>query len=230
MDRLKQEGTFTVSSTYAPHIVFAGGGTGGHLLPGLSIAAHTARRMPSANISFIGTGKPMERHTVREAGHQYIAIPAFPAPTGPLEAFRFLTDNVAGYWSARWLLRDQKASLVVGLGGLASGAAIRAASARGIPTVLLEQNAMPGRTTRWLARGVSAICTGFEQVAEHLPAGTNVQVVGNAVRTVLDSSADRVGRRGVAPKPAGSTRRLVVLGGNLGANALNRVVPAPSRA
>ena len=65
---------------------------------------------------------------------------------------RFVTDNVAGYWASRWFLREQRVSLVVGLGGYASAAAVRAAVARDIPTVILEQNAVPSPATHWLAR------------------------------------------------------------------------------
>ena len=213
-----------MSIPFAPHVVFAGGGTGGHLLPGLNIAQRVTQKLPDAIISFVGTGKPLERHVVREHGYQYVAIPSYPAPAGPLQAFRFMTDNVAGYWAARWLLRDQKASLVVGLGGLGSGAAIRAAAARGLPTVMLEQNAVPSLVSRWLARGASAICAGFEQICDALPAGANVHIVGNPVRPELEAKASRVHSR--TSHSSNQPRRLVILGGNLGANTLNRVVPS----
>ena len=213
-----------MSTSYAPHIVFAGGGTGGFLGPGLNVARYVADQLPDVTITFVGTGRPLERRAAREAGYQYVAVTAQPTPRGPMEAFRFLTENVAGYWSARWLLRDQKATLVVGLGGLASGAVVRAGVARGIPTVLLEQNAVPSRVTRWIARNVSVICTGFEQVRSRFPSGAHVQMVGNPVRASMEARADRV-----RPRPAelpGRARRLVVLGGNLGAKTLNHAVPA----
>ncbi len=134
------------------HVLFAGGGSASHLHPGLAVAEHLRRKMPSATITFAGSGAARERHTVKFAWHHYTMIPAQPMPHNPLQALRFVTDNVAGYCAARWMLREQRVSLVVGLGGSTSVAVVRAAVARGIPVVLLEQNAIPGRTALSAAR------------------------------------------------------------------------------
>ncbi|MBN1852839.1 MAG: UDP-N-acetylglucosamine--N-acetylmuramyl-(pentapeptide) pyrophosphoryl-undecaprenol N-acetylglucosamine transferase [Pirellulales bacterium] len=213
-----------MSTAYAPHIIFAGGGTGGHLGSGLNVAGHVARQLPQASITFIGTGRPLERQTVREAGYQYVAISAQPAPHSPVEAIRYLTENIAGYWAARWLLRDQKATLVVGLGGLASGAVVRAGVARGIPTILLEQNAFPSRITRWIARDMSVVCTGFDPAHAKFPSGVNVQWIGNPIRSSLEALATQVRPR--PAEPGNRPQRLIVLGGSLGAEKFNRAVPA----
>ena len=175
-----------MSVQYMPHIVFAGGGTDGQLLPGINVADHVTKLIPEVDITFIGNGRPMQRRMVRSAGYQYVAISAKPTPTNPAEAFRFVAENLAGYWSARWLLRDQKASLVVGLGGLASGASVRAAMARGLPTVLLEPNAIAGRIARWVGRSVSVVCANFDCIREQLPTGSNIQVVGSPVRAEFE--------------------------------------------
>ncbi|MEM6798743.1 MAG: glycosyltransferase, partial [Planctomycetota bacterium] len=96
----------------APHIVLAGGGSLGNLYPGLAIANQLARLMPGAQVTFAGDGRAVERHMVRGEGYNYVALPGKPAPTGPLEAVRYVTDNVAGYWASRWILCEQKVSLV----------------------------------------------------------------------------------------------------------------------
>lgn len=223
-----------------PHVLFAGGGSAGHLHPGLAVADQLRRKMPGAMVTFAGTGAARERHTVRLAGHHYTMIPAQPMPRNPLQAVRFVTDNVAGYCAARWMLREQRVSLVVGLGGSTSVAVVRAAVTRGIPIVLLEQNAIPGRTTRWLSRAAAMVCAAFEEVRPHLHVQAPVTVTGNPTRTEFEQLYQRVHARGAAapaavqlaaapgtsPGVGRRQRRLVVIGGAVGARSLNENIPA----
>jgi UDP-N-acetylglucosamine--N-acetylmuramyl-(pentapeptide) pyrophosphoryl-undecaprenol N-acetylglucosamine transferase len=216
-----------------PHVLFAGGGAAGHLHPGLAVAEHLRRTLPAAVITFAGTGTARERHTVRLAGHHYTMIPAHPMPRNPLQAVRFVTDNVAGYCAARWMLREQRVSLVVGLGGSTSVAVVRAAVARGIPVVLLEQNAIPGRTTRWLSRAAAMVCAAFEEVRPHLHVQAPVTVTGNPTRSEFEQLYFRKHGRGAvasgAPAlriAASRQRRLVIIGGAGGARSLNENIPA----
>ena len=155
-----------------PHIAFAGGGTPGNLYPGLAVAAHVVERLPEAVVTFIGSGRAAERHTVAAAGFGYANLPSRPAPQNALHAVRFVTDNVAGYWAARWFLKENDVSLVVGLGGAASAPAVRAAISRGIPIVLLEQNVVPGRVTRWLAGAATSVMMKGERV--NIPSETRL--------------------------------------------------------
>ncbi len=216
----------------AHHVLFAGGGVGGHLDPGLAVAAQFAQKMPQAMISFAGPGRFRERHAVRSAGYQYLNIPSRPAPQNPLQAVRCLTDNVAGYCAARWMLREQRISAVVGLGGYTSAAIVRAAVARGTPTILLEQNAIPGRTTRWLSRSSALVCVAFEEARPHLHVQTPVTVTGNPVRSAVEQLYRRLQPTGrnLRALPAGQgaaqKKRLVVLGGAEGACSLNESIPA----
>ncbi|HEX6960490.1 MAG TPA: UDP-N-acetylglucosamine--N-acetylmuramyl-(pentapeptide) pyrophosphoryl-undecaprenol N-acetylglucosamine transferase [Lacipirellula sp.] len=226
----------------SPHVLFAGGGSASHLYPGMAVADHMRRRMPGIQITFAGSGMARERHTVRIAGHHYTMIPAHAMPRNPLEAVRFVTDNVAGYCAARWMLREQRVSLVVGLGGSTSVAVVRAAVARGIPVVLLEQNAVPGRTTRWLSRAAAMVCAAFEEVRPHLHVQAPVTVTGNPSRAAFEELYRKVYGKGagVGDDPARAAnaphlklladprrqRRLVILGGSGGARSLNEAVPA----
>src|SRR5687768_4087517 len=216
----------------SPHVLFAGGGSASHLFPGMAVAEHLRRRLPNIQITFAGTGAARERHTVRIAGHHYTMIPAHAMPRNPLQAVRFVTDNVAGYCAARWMLREQRVSLVVGLGGSTSVAVVRAAVARGIPVVLLEQNAVPGRTTRWLSRAAAMVCAAFEEVRPHLHVQAPVTVTGNPCRTVFEdlykrtmgqAASVRAGLAATAAGAIGATttgprrqHRLVILGGSGG--------------
>src|SRR5439155_1435237 len=133
------------------HIVLAGGGTAGHLFPGLAVAEQLARAEPAARITVAGAGRSFERAHVLAAGLDYLPLRCRPLPRRPTDAIRFVADNLRGYYAAVRFVRDQEVSIVVGLGGYASAAMARAAIARRLPLVLLEQNAMPGRATRWLA-------------------------------------------------------------------------------
>ena len=96
-------------------------------------------------------------------GFDYFALPARPLPRGAREAVSFVVENLAGYLAAGRLLREEEAAAVVGLGGYASVPMARAAARRRVPLVLLEQNAVPGKATRWLARRASPICTTFQK-------------------------------------------------------------------
>lgn len=224
-----------------PHVLFAGGGSLGHLYPGLAVAEHLRRRNSSVTVTFAGGGSARERHAVRQAGHAYTAIPTHPVPRNPLEALRFVTDNVAGYCAARWMLREQRVSLVVGLGGSTSMAVVRAAVDRGIPVILYEQDAVPGRATRWLSRAAVTVCAGFEEVRSHLWVQTPVTVTGNPARIGFEDLYAKVHARsstnvraGSSPTPAPLAasshdarrqRRLVILGGSAGARSLNEAIP-----
>lgn len=208
----------------APHIVLAGEGGHSHLLTGLAVADAVVGCLPDAAITFVGSGRPVDRHMVREKGYAYIAIPSQPPPQGPLEALRFLAENVVGYWAARWILREQQASLVIGSGGLTGGVVTRAAIARGLPTVILEQNAVPSRITRWFARSASAICTSFAATASFLPNSARVHLTGFPVPPAIAALADTT--PAACRDLDGRQRRLLVLGGSLGAASLNQVVPS----
>jgi len=224
----------------APHVLFAGGGAAGHLFPGLAVAEHFSQRFPQAKITFTGSGKSRERHIVQSAGRHYTVIPAQPLPRNPLHALRFVTDNVAGYCAARWMLREQQVSLVVGLGGYTSAAVVRAALARDLPVILLEQNAIPGRTTRWLARSAAMVCAAFEQVRPHLHVQAPVTITGNPTRPAferlyrkkIDNGQWTDGDAATIPFSTESSqrqKRLVILGGADGARSLNESLPAALR-
>jgi len=201
--------------------VFAGGGKPGHLYPGLAVAAHLVERLPQAVITFVSNGKNVDKHVIRASGFRHAGLPSQPAPQNALHAVRFVTDNVAGYWAARWYLREKRVSAVVGLGGASSAATVRAAISRQIPTVLIERNVVPGRFTRWLTRSVTAVCAGFEQTRAYFPSAVPLMVTGNPAR----SSFERLYREGRSLEQRGGQRRLVVIGGSGRCASLNQHMP-----
>src|SRR3954465_7758239 len=199
-----------------PHIVFAGGGTPGHLHPGLAVAAHLIERIPDAIVTFVGGGRAMDRHVIRAAGFGFASVPSQPAPESALHAVRFVTDNVAGYWAARWFLKEKHVTAVVGLGGAASAPTVRAAISRGLPVVLMEKNVVPGRVTRWLARSASSVCAGFDQTRAHFPSAVPLTITGNPARAMFQQL-----HRSNKNKFRGDRKRLVILSGSGRRSSLN---------
>lgn len=205
-------------------VVIAGGGSPGHVYPGLAIADALRARLPNVSILFAGTGRPLERHLVRAAGYNHMALPAKPAPHNPLEAVRFITDNALGFMAAAWMLREQHTSLVIGLGGYASASTVRAAVGRGIPTVLLEQNATTGRTTKWLSSMVESVCTGFKEVTPYLSPVAEVVHTGTPARPRFLKQYQQWQQQGEVVRRSREPR-IVVLGGSGGAQTLNKHMP-----
>ena len=196
------------------HLVFAGGGTGGHLFPGLAVAQRLASEIRGLRITFVGGGKEFERRCVGAAGFEYCALPCRPLPRGPCGAFSFLVENFVGYLAAKRFLRDEQVAGVVGLGGYASVPMGRAAARLGVPLILLEQNVLPGRATRWLAARAALLCASFPQTEAALPGRCPVRVTGNPIR-----------RRHRAAAPDAARAQLLILGGSSGARSLNESVP-----
>jgi UDP-N-acetylglucosamine--N-acetylmuramyl-(pentapeptide) pyrophosphoryl-undecaprenol N-acetylglucosamine transferase len=228
----------SMSENRSPSIVFAGGGTLGHLFPGLALAERLANDAPHLRIAVAGGGRELEQHHVRSAGFEYWPLACRPFPRSWRGVLRFLAANWAGYRAALRLVDAERVVCVVGLGGYASVPMARAAISRRVPLVLLEQNVVPGRATRWLARRATVVCTAFAGSRPFLRPDCPVRLTGNPVRSDFLRYAvrSRYARNGAPrhvsslwtkslPKPSRAARRLVVLGGSGGARALNQSVP-----
>lgn len=222
----------TIASPRGPraqtgHVAFSGGVTGGHLFPGLAVAERLATAAPGLRITFVGCGRPLEREQVEAAGFHYITLPSRPLPRRPGDALSFVVQNMAGYLTAWHFLDRMAVDAVVGLGGYASVPMARAARACGVPLLLLEQNLVPGRATRWLSRRADAICVAFEPTATPLRrCRGSIHVTGTPIRAGFTAPCSpRSNARATPFQPAQHTRRILVLGGSGGAEALNQSVP-----
>lgn len=203
------------------HLVFAGGGTGGHLFPGLAVAGRLLEQLPGVRITFVGSGKQFEYREVAAAGFEYLALPCRPLPKRARGAFSFAVENLAGYLAARRFLEQRRVAAVVGLGGYASVPMSRAAIRRNVPLVLLEQNAVPGRATRWLARRAAVVCAGLAQTRADLRCRCPIYVTGTPIRKTGQVSFSEL----EAKKRPVPFFRLIVLGGSGGARTVNQNVP-----
>ncbi|MBI4714859.1 MAG: glycosyltransferase, partial [Nitrospirae bacterium] len=164
-------------------ILIAGGGTGGHLYPGIAVAREFQRVIPGCGIRFVGTREGIESRIL------------------PGEGFSLEVLDVAGWvglgWRKKWgvarripralhdagaLLRRFQPDVVVGVGGYASGPAVLAAAWKGVPAVILEQNALPGMTNRALSYIVDRVVTSFEESRPFFGMKGGVRCLGNSVR------------------------------------------------
>lgn len=200
------------------HLVFAGGGTGGHLTPGFAVAEEWQRRHPGADCVFVGSSRPIERRMMEATPWRHVALDS-PSQAdfrrGPARAmWRFLS----AIREAKRILREIRPAAVVGLGGFASVPVLLAARRWKLPRVLLEQNVLPGRVTRWFARSADCVAASFEESARWLPKGTRTRVCGNPVRSAILQAAQ-------TSLPISERRTILVLGGSQGARALNVAVP-----
>ncbi len=193
-------------------VVIAGGGTGGHLYPGVAVAREMQRQRPDTSVTFAGTARGIESRVVPREGFELDLIRSAglkgKSLAARLKGVALLPLSALDAWR---LLSRRRPRLVVGVGGYSSGPVVALAALRGIPTLLLEQNAVPGLTNRMLARVVRAAAVTYEQTLPYFR-GKGF-VAGNPVRAgflqPVSSSAPR-GALGV-----------LIFGGSQGARAIN---------
>lgn len=195
-------------------ILIAGGGTGGHIYPGLALAAEIGRRRPTLPIHWVGTRAGLEARIVRNAGYplHFIHSAGIAGKPWARRLAAALLVPVGAVQSAGIVWRTG-ARVVIGVGGYASGPVVLAARVLRCSTAILEQNAQPGATNRILAPLVDRVAVAFAVTATHLSGRT--VVTGNPVREGFDSQPDT--RRG-------NHLSVLVVGGSRGARGLNRVV------
>jgi len=194
----------------ALRVIVAGGGTGGHLFPGLAVAERMKSRVAS-EILFVGSSRGIEARVVPTKGFALETLPIRALRGQGAVATAGAAARLAASLVSAWrILGRFRPHLVVGVGGYASGPAVLAAWVRRVPTLLLEQNALPGATNRWLGRLVDRICVAFPESAAYFPAGRTVET-GNPVRV------------GAAAARTGSGFSVLIFGGSAGAHRLNEI-------
>jgi len=205
------------------NVLFAGGGTGGHLTPGLAVAVELRRRCPGAGVLFVGTAKELERKLVERAGFPYAAVQSRPPSRSAwaLPATALAMLRVAR--QTRQATGPFGADLTVGLGGYGCAGAALSAILRRRPLMLLEQNVIPGRATRLFARWSDLVCCQFAEAIPRLR-GSGAMCTGNPVRPEIGRCDRGEGARRLGLDA--SRRTLLVMGGSQGALALNEAMIA----
>lgn len=205
-------------------LIISGGGTGGHIFPAVAIANEVRRRHPNADILFVGANGRMEMTRVPEAGYPIVGldIAGLQRNLTPKNLL-FPIKVMRAVRKAGKLIDKFKPDAVVGVGGYASAPVLLAATSRGIPALIQEQNSYAGLVNKLLARRVQRICVAYEGMEKFFPADRLV-LTGNPVRTEIADGqrAEALAFFGLdAARPV-----LLVIGGSLGARTLNQATAA----
>lgn len=206
-------------------IVLTGGGTGGHIYPALAIGREALRREQGSELLYIGTKRGLESRIVPEQGVRFESIDI----TGirrslSLENLRTALRFVRGVRRAKSLLRAYKPDAVVGTGGYVCGPVVYAAAKLGIPTLLHEQNVVPGLTNKFLSRYADAVAVSFPESKPHFAKVKSVEYAGNPCATAILGGDPQRGCASLGLAPG--TRFVLIMGGSRGAQALNRAAAA----
>ena len=201
------------ASTMSAAVLFAGGGSGGHVFPGLAIAEELCRR--GHRVSWTGSRHGLEARLVAERGVDFHALPARPVVgQGLVGKLRAGLTLAASAWRARGLVRRVGASTVVGTGGYVSVPAVLGARLAGRPAILVEPNAAPGAANRLLSRFAAEAAVAYDSTARGLHCPTTT--TGVPVRDAFFHLAEA---------PSEGPLRLLVVGGSQGAKQLNELLP-----
>lgn len=203
-------------------VMFAGGKTGGHIFPAISMAKEFNKRFPQSQLVFVGTEDGLERKIVPGYGFRLLFI-----KTRGLSRKRYLSNLLLwfhllrGFYQTLRILNQEKPKLVVGTGGYVSFPVVMLASLRSIPAMIQEQNSFPGLSTRFLAHFVDKVCLSYAESVKYFSSKNKLKVIGNPVREDLIG-----GRRGQALKEfelEEDRKTVFVFGGSQGAHAINLV-------
>jgi len=204
-------------------VIVTGGGTGGHIYPALAIAKGLLASDSKTQILYVGTRDGMEARLAPEAGIAFAGISGKGLPRRlSLNTIKVLGNSVKALWETKKLLREFHPDLVVGTGGYVSGPVVLTAALFNVPTLLHEQNALPGITNRILARVVRRVMVTFPESMEHFGVKKKLELVGLPVRSEIGQVSRAVGAKHFRLRPDRLT--LLVTGGSRGARTLNQAM------
>ena len=206
-----------------PRFIISGGGTGGHIYPAVAIANELKSRFPEAEFLFVGAKDKMEMQKVPHAGYAIkgLWISGIQRKL-TLDNAMFPLKLASSMWNSFKIIKSFKPDIVIGTGGFASGAVLKAASMLNIPTVIQEQNSYPGITNKLLAKRAHKICVAYENLERFFPKDKMI-LTGNPVRQDLIEAADKSEAIAYFNLDA-NKKTLLVLGGSLGARRINQLI------
>ncbi|MRR53827.1 MAG: undecaprenyldiphospho-muramoylpentapeptide beta-N-acetylglucosaminyltransferase [Deltaproteobacteria bacterium] len=202
-------------------LLIAGGGTGGHLFPGIAVAEEFLTRDPRNEVLFVGTERGIEARVLPKAGYHLECI----ATTGmrgksTFSKLKGIWLLLRGYAQSRSIIRSFKPDLVLGVGGYASGPLVLAARNSSCKCFIHEQNALPGLTNRILAKVVKKVFISLEESRRHVPAA-KLLLTGNPLRKQILEKLQEGKKPNGNCNGNGKGFRLLVFGGSAGAHRIN---------
>ncbi len=204
--------------------MIAGGGTGGHVFPGIALAEAFLEACPGGSVSFVGTESGLEARAVPARGYAIDFVPSGQVRGKGAGALRGIARMTQGFGISFSVLRRRRPDAVFGVGGYASVPVALAAALSGIPLFLQEQNAAPGRANRLLGRMARRVYAGFAGAVPFFPAGRAI-VTGTPVRRDIVAAA--LSSRG--PRAGGGPFTVFAMGGSQGARSINGIALAMAR-
>ncbi|MGN6180957.1 MAG: undecaprenyldiphospho-muramoylpentapeptide beta-N-acetylglucosaminyltransferase [Mucilaginibacter sp.] len=217
----KAANTLPLQGAGGLRIIISGGGTGGHIFPAIAIANALKALDPSTEILFVGALGRMEMEKVPAAGYKIIGLDIQGIQRKSiLKNLKFPFKLIGSVRKAIRIIKDFKPDAAVGVGGYASGPLLYAASLKGVPYLIQEQNSYAGITNKWLGKKAQKICVAFDGMEKFFPADKIIKT-GNPIRR---DSIDIAGKRLQAielMKLESGKKTILVTGGSLGARTLN---------
>ena len=210
--------------------LISGGGTGGHIFPAVSIANALREADPNCEILFVGALGRMEMERVPQAGYKIIGLPVKGFDRSrPWKNIRVVIDLIRSMCQARKIVRDFRPDVGIGVGGYASGAAMKVAAKMGVPILLQEQNGFAGVTNKLLKEDAKKICVAYEGMERFFPKD-KIILTGNPVRQNLTSGtkedALRYFNEAFGVNFTAARKTLLIIGGSLGARTINQSIIA----
>ena len=210
--------------------LISGGGTGGHIFPAVSIANALREADPNCDILFVGALGRMEMERVPQAGYPIIGLPVKGFDRShPWRNIRVVIDLIRSMMQARKIVRDFRPDVGIGVGGYASGAAMKVAAKMGVPILLQEQNGFAGVTNKLLKDDAKKICVAYEGMKRFFPKD-KIILTGNPVRQNLTSGtkedALRYFNAEFGVNFTADKKTLLIIGGSLGARTINQSIIA----
>ena len=208
--------------------LISGGGTGGHIFPAVSIANALREADPSCEILFVGALGRMEMERVPQAGYPIVGLPIKGFDRSrPWRNIRVIIDLVRSMIQARKIVRDFGPNVGIGVGGYASGAAMKVAAKMGVPILLQEQNGFAGVTNKLLKDDAKKICVAYEGMERFFPK-EKIILTGNPVRQNLTSGtkeeAIQYFNQEFGVHFSAEKKTLLIIGGSLGARTINQSI------
>lgn len=204
--------------------LICGGGTAGHLFPGLALAAELARLDPSAEIVFAGSETGLEATLVPQAGYRLLALPIKGMPRKkPLALLGFAANALSSLVKAIGAMRRERPDVVIGVGGFASFPSLAAAVLLRKPTVIHEQNSVPGIVNRFFGRFVDQVALSYGPSRAYFKRTSGIHITGNPLRPSILEPVDRgeaARRLGISP----DVTTVLIFGGSRGARKINQAV------